>query len=87
MPAHKPEYVAAKKAQGHGMRNLNDEVVLWPTPTAITNSGGAALCKWGGSGSRAKLAAMVTPAELNGSLNPTWVEWLQGFPPNWTEVE
>jgi len=25
-PAHKPEYIAAKKAQGHGMRNLNDEV-------------------------------------------------------------
>jgi len=25
-PAHKPEYIAAKKAQGHGMSNLNDAV-------------------------------------------------------------
>ena len=34
-PAHTPEYIAAKKAQGHGMANLNDLVQLagWPTPT------------------------------------------------------
>lgn len=33
-PAHSPEYIAAKKAEGHGMANLNDLVVLsgWPTP-------------------------------------------------------
>ena len=60
---------------------------LWPTPTAVTDTGGAAMCKWGGSGARAKLRKMVTPQELNGSLNPTWVEWLQGFPLGWTEVE
>lgn len=36
MPAHSPEYIAAKKAQGHGMANLNDQVSLamWPTPKA-----------------------------------------------------
>lgn len=35
-PAHSPDYIAAKKAQGHGMSNLNDTVQLagWPTPTA-----------------------------------------------------
>lgn len=33
-PAHSPQYIAAKKAQGHGMANLNDVVQLatWPTP-------------------------------------------------------
>jgi hypothetical protein len=33
-PAHTPEYVAEKKAQGHGMANLNDTATLagWPTP-------------------------------------------------------
>lgn len=33
-PAHSPEYIAAKKAQGHGMANLNDLVQMagWPTP-------------------------------------------------------
>ena len=36
-PAHKPEYIAAKKAQGHGMSNLNDHAVLagWPTPNTL----------------------------------------------------
>ena len=35
-PAHTPEYIAEKKAQGHGMANLNDTVQLagWPTPVA-----------------------------------------------------
>lgn len=60
---------------------------LWPTPTAVTSSGGAALCKWGGSGSRAMLKKIVTPAELNGALNPTWVEWLMGWPLGWTDLE
>ena len=60
---------------------------MWPTPTRVTNTGGAALCKWGGAGSRAKLSKMVTPEELNGALNPTWVEWLMGFPLGWTDLE
>lgn len=42
---------------------------LWPTPTAVTNTGGAA----------------ITPEELNGSLNPTWVEWLMGWPTGWSD--
>lgn len=25
------------------------------------------------------------PEELGGPLNPTWVEWLMGFPPGWTD--
>lgn len=33
-PAHTPEYVAAKKAEGHGMRNLNDEAADWRSPAS-----------------------------------------------------
>jgi hypothetical protein len=68
-----------------GRGNLVEYVQMWPTPTAVTNTGGAALCKWGGAGSREKLRKMVTPEELNGALNPTWVEWLMGFPIGWTD--
>lgn len=41
-PAHSPEYIAAKKAQGHGMANLNDLAMLagWQTPTAIDDRRG-----------------------------------------------
>jgi hypothetical protein len=41
-PAHSEEYIEAKKAQGHGMSNLNDTVQVagWPTPTAQDGSRG-----------------------------------------------
>jgi hypothetical protein len=39
-PAHTPEYIAEKKAQGHGMSNLNDVVSTWPTPTRGMQQGG-----------------------------------------------
>ena len=76
----------AQNGNGMGMP-LTIAVKLWPTPTRVTATGGAALCKWGGSGARAKLHTMVTPEELNGALNPTWVEWLMGFPLGWTDLE
>lgn len=38
MPPHSPERIAAMKAEGHGMRNLNDEAAMWPTP-AVPNGG------------------------------------------------
>jgi hypothetical protein len=27
------------------------------------------------------------PSAVGGKLNPTWVEWLMGFPPGWTDLE
>ena len=74
----------ASATSGDGLATA---VMKWPTPTAVTSSGGAALCKWGGSGSREMLKKIVTPAELNGALNPTWVEWLMGWPLGWTDLE
>lgn len=41
MPAHSPEYIAEKKAQGHGMSNLNDVTAhCWPTPTTRDHKDG-----------------------------------------------
>lgn len=33
-PPHSPERIAAMKAEGHGMRNLNDEAATWAAPKA-----------------------------------------------------
>lgn len=147
-PPHSEEYVAAKKAQGHGMRNLNDEVSAWPTPAArdhkginspdhVTTNGtgrmhmdqlpnfveyafpysppatmwetpGVALTEGGRltrSGARSGELlltgqAMAFPSSHpdpempsgNGSsapprsLNPQFVEWLMGWPPQWTSL-
>ena len=38
-PPHTPERIAAMKAEGHGMRNLNDEAAHWPTPAARDHKG------------------------------------------------
>jgi len=63
---------------------------LWPTPQA--NS-------WGSTGHREMLQTKVDEGVItaeekhrmthgnNGHLNPTWVEWLMGFPPGWTDLE
>lgn len=55
----------------------------WPTPTAITNTGGAALCKWGGARSRERLREAVGNTVLNGALNPAFPCWLMGYPAAW----
>jgi len=42
-PPHTPEYIAEKKAQGHGMSNLNDMIAnfaLWPAMSAANATGG-----------------------------------------------
>ena len=47
-PAHAPEYIASKKAQGHGMANLNDLVQLagWATPAARDWKSASASPEW-----------------------------------------
>jgi DNA (cytosine-5)-methyltransferase 1 len=90
----KPETWLARRAEvkervknGNGMgMPLTIAAQMWPTPTAVTDTGGAALCKWGGAGARRKLRKLVSSEELNGALNPTWVEWLMGFPLGWTDL-
>jgi hypothetical protein len=31
--------------------------------------------------------ASVEPSAIGGKLNPTWVEWLMGFPTEWTDLK
>ena len=40
-PPHTPDRIAAMKAEGHGMRNLNDEAAHWMTPN-VPNGGRSA---------------------------------------------
>jgi hypothetical protein len=61
---------------------------MWPTPTACQGHNNSAMT---GTGGRAMLAAAASSDEeakamAGGSLNPTWVELLMGFPPGWTDV-
>jgi len=49
----------------------------WPTPTGCGNYNRKGASKTSGDG----LATAV-----GGTLNPTWVEWLMGFPIGWTDL-
>ena len=74
---------------------LNVAVKRWPTPTAQDSTGGG---NRNGPNSKAHAGISLTDAALtgdsstprsavSGSLNPTWVEWLMGFPPEWTVLK
>ena len=60
MPAHTAEYIAAKKALGHGMSSLSDIAPLGMVPVGSSDT-----------------------TEKPGALNPQFVCWLMGFPPEW----
>lgn len=74
----------AAKANGEGSGTgikLATAVLLYPTPCARD---------WKDNGtSPAELARNSTTlaTHAGGQLNPTWVEWLMGFPPGWTELD
>lgn len=69
--------------------NLHKYIAVFPTPQATS---------WGCSGARKQLrelqaADKITESEYyqmtagnGGKLNPTWVEWLMGFPLGWIDL-
>jgi DNA (cytosine-5)-methyltransferase 1 len=66
---------------------------LWPTPTARDWKGAAGFKKEARNMADLTYLAQVRSGTRNGrdghggSLNPTWVEWLMGFPTGWTDLE
>lgn len=58
--------------------NLHKYIALFPTPTVNGNYNRKGASTTSGDG----LATVV-----GGKLNPTWVEWLMGFPLGWTDLE
>jgi len=53
---------------------------MWPTPTAHN-------AKEGGYPAEYSRNTPTLAAEAGGKLNPTWVEWLMGFSPGWTDLK
>lgn len=59
----------------HHVRQLANAVKLFTTPCAADAQG-----THGGDNCRS------LRTDVAGQLNPTWVEWLMGFPPGWTDL-
>ena len=68
---------------------LTTAVKRWPTPRAREGNVGPLRSKSHYHHlARGYLDAAVQEAEqVIGKLNPTWVEWLMGFPPQWTDLK
>ena len=69
---HTPEYVAAKKAEGHGVANLNDYMANqapWATHLAAT-----------GPTPNGSNAPTEKRGARRGAPNPMFAMWLMGFP-------
>jgi hypothetical protein len=62
---------------------LSEMVLRWPTPTArdYRSPGRSRLERTGST------AGECLPQAIGGQLNPTWVEWLMGFPLGWTALK
>jgi hypothetical protein len=70
---------------------LADAVAMWPTPCATDHKGAGKTgelrdrldyaTERGGTKSK----TYPVPPESGGQLNPTWVEWLMGWPLGWTD--
>jgi hypothetical protein len=63
---------------------LNAQVRLWPTPKSSPSGPDYARINRPRSGGD-DLATAVARTVNGGQLNPTWVEWLMGFPLGWTD--
>jgi len=60
---------------------------LWPTPNAADN-GNRGNPEDPSIQRRVRLGKSIDLSmTVSGQLNPTWVEWLMGFPTGWTDLE
>jgi hypothetical protein len=60
---------------------------LLPTPTARDWKGASGKGRQERKGHPLDSLPNVVQAQSNGKLNPTWVEWLMGFPIEWTVLK
>jgi hypothetical protein len=70
--------------------DLRWQVKQWPTPSASDNRdrgnlSSPAIARRKAKGKQIMLSQSVSPE--SGALNPTWVEWLMGFPEGWTDLK
>lgn len=78
----------AGNGNGFGL-TLGQYVAMFPTPVsrdARSFMGAQHMASWTGSQSLAETIANMEQTR-NGALNPTWVEWLMGFPLEWTALD
>mgnify|MGYP004402278155 CR=1 FL=1 len=72
---------SAAMAEKTARENSNCQIAMWPTPTARDHKDN------GKSPSELMRNSKTLATHAGGTLNPTWVEWLQGYPIGWTDLK
>jgi len=86
-------WVTPRKSKHGG--TLIEEVsarTVWPTASARDHKDTPGMARSSGDRDRTdqlprKVYAVENTPAGGGTLNPTWVEWLMGFPPEWTVLD
>ena len=77
----------AKRIQKKGNQiMLPAAVKLWPTPTVNDSKNNAGPSQFKRKGTNLNVA-VAKAGETSGTLNPTWVEWLMGYPAEYTDLK
>ena len=91
MPCEGTQRIMRKKwlAGNHGI-NLAGAVQKWPTPQTSDcrdrgNMSNPSIQRRAEKGKQLNLSMVAHPT--SGQLNPTWVEWLIGWPLGWTDLK
>jgi hypothetical protein len=95
------EYKRRQGPSGNELGRAVNQAARFPTPTTKANALSPSMQKWpahrnlwptptksdgeGGPGNSGREGGENLRTAAGGSLNPTWVEWLMGFPPGWTD--
>lgn len=66
------------KTGGQSYARLDQVAAMFPTPTGR--------CGKSESNSKTRQGSADLQTTVGGQLNPTWVEWLMGFPLGWTDL-
>ena len=85
MPTPTQDAANRTKKYQQGGTPLSMAATMWPTPKARDWKDGRSE----GLGTRhsPNLGQVVGQSQATGALNPTWVEWLMGFPEGWTDLD
>ena len=88
-PEHPNQRFYDKQTGRLVQKGLEQVVKMWPTPRAseYKDCGPLGSKSYRHMLDRHYLCAKAQEADnITGKLNPTWVEWLMGFPQGWTEL-
>lgn len=81
---HTPTMTANQLAPSMVERDAGSWGKMWPTPTQRDHKDTGDCENVEDNG---LLGRVVNPSIASGSLNPQFIEWLQGFPNGWTDLE